>query len=201
MSIYLIYYFRKSFNIDLKYFCGYLFSMFLMEIIAEYLIKIGKSNLIVYNILIFLEFNFLLFFLKSILESRGFKRYVYILIYVFNFIYICSSLYYLYTDFQKFNSIASVSGSFLITISLFFFYKEFLSSNKILNYNKTLSFWIAFGLLLYYLGSIPITLILNSITGISKEYVEYLLSIFPILVIAMYSCFIFGGLWSQKQVK
>lgn len=101
--------------------------------------------------------------------------------------------------FLKFNSVASVSGSVLITICLFFFFKEFLASNKILNYNKTLSFWIAFGLLIYYLGSIPITLILNSITGSSNEYVYYILSIFPVLVIAMYSCFIFGALWSQKK--
>lgn len=201
--IYTVFYIRKAFDIDLKYFLMYLYFISISSIIASYLRNKYGYNLIVFNILIFWEFNCLFFFFKEILESKSTKKKVLNTIYIFNIIYILSNLYFLYRgDFlNEYNLIASISGSVLITIVLFYFFKDLLNSNKILNYKKTLTFWISFGLLVYYIGTIPLTSIMNSMTGISKTLIVYLFRIQVSLSIFIYSCFILGALWSQKKVR
>ena len=174
--------------------------MFSFEMITYYKVK---DNLFIYNILTFLEFNCLFFFLKEILIPKSTKKNVIVIISIFNVIYISSFIYYLTIGcyFTKYNLIASISGSLLLTITLFLYFKEFLVSNDILNFKKTLSFWIAVGLLVYYLGTIPITSIINSLGNISSQDMEKLFKIQIVLSILMHSCFIFGALWSQKKVK
>ncbi|WP_157812215.1 hypothetical protein [Polaribacter sp. ALD11] len=198
-----MFYLKKSFEIDLKYFLAYLVFLFSFEMLASYIFDKNESNLAVYNLSTFFEFNFLLLFLKNILKTKSTKKIIWLILFIFNTIYIFSSLYYFLEDryFLDYNIIAANSGSALTTLALFLFFKDFLNSNNILNYKRTLSFWIAFGLLIYYLGTIPMTSIMNSIQNISKEVVAYLFKIQIILSIFMYSCFIFGALWSQKQVK
>lgn len=199
--IYAIFYFKKSFEIDLKYFSAYLFFMFSFEMIASYVKHKGYDNLWVYNSLIFLEFNCLFFFSREILDSKKTKKIILNIIIIFNIIYFSSNLISLDNYLTKYNSLASISGSFLITIVLFLFYKDFLDSNRILNYKKSLSFWIAFGLLFYYLGTIPFTSIINFLSAIPREIKSYFIKIQVFLSLFMHSCFIFGILWSRKQVK
>lgn len=178
--------------------------MFSFEMIATYVSSsLHLGNLWVYNTLTFVEFNCLFLFAMQILFSEKTKKIVLSVIVLFNIIYVFSSVYYLYegTYLDVYNSIASISGSLLIALVLFLFYKDFLFSNEILNYKRSLTFWIAFGLLFYYLGTIPITSILNNMKGTAKEVIDYLYNIQFILVIFMYSCFILGALWSQKKVK
>jgi hypothetical protein len=198
--LYVACYFKNSFDIGLKYFVAYLFFNFLFEMITLYK---DKDNLPIYNLLTLIEFNCLFFFLKDILELKLTKKKVIIVIVIFNIIYVLSSVYYLIIDcfFTKYNLFASISGSVLLTLTLFLFFKDFLNSNKILNFRKTITFWISFGLLVYYLGTIPITSIMNSMKNISKTDLDMLFNIQIFLSIFMYSCFIFGALWNQKQVK
>jgi hypothetical protein len=103
---------------------------------------------------------------------------------------------------QIYNGIASISGSFIVTIAIFLFFKDFINSDKISNFKKSLSFWISSGLLIYYLGTIPITSIMNYMQSINdKAEVHFLFNIQYVLVALMYSIFIFGALWSQKKEK
>ncbi|WP_166384090.1 hypothetical protein [Polaribacter sp. 11A2H] len=204
IAVYAIFYFKKSFDVDLKYFLGYLIAMFTFEMIASYVkYNLALYNLWVYNTLTFVEFNLLFLFTRQILISRKTQKIVSRVSMLFNVIYLLTTFYYLYqgTYFVTYNSIASISGSLLIAIVLFLFYRDFLSSNEILNYKKSLTFWIVFGLLFYYLGTIPITSILNNMKGTPIEVIEYLYNIQFVLLIFMYSCFILGALWSQKRVK
>ncbi len=198
--MYTVFYFKHTFEIDLKYFATYLIFLFVFEMIAGYILSIGKGNLYLYNILTFFEFNFLFLFLKGLLLSTSGQKNVFYIMYVFNIIYIFSS-FYIDSYILNYNTVASITGSILITVVLFFFFKELLNSNKILNYKKTLSFWIVFGLLVYYLGTIPIITIINQMKNISKQEVVGLFNIQIALSMFMYSCFIFGGLWSQRKVR
>lgn len=178
--------------------------MLSFEMIANYVKYILMlDNLWVYNSLTLVEFNLLFVFARQILILEKTKKTVTRVHTLFNIIYFLTTFYYLYegTYFEVYNSVASISGSLLIAVVLFLFYKDFLSSNEILNYKRSLSFWIAFGLLFYYLGTIPITSILNNMKETPIEVIDYLYNIQLVLVILMYSCFILGVLWSQKRVK
>ncbi|QTD36678.1 hypothetical protein JL193_11055 [Polaribacter batillariae] len=174
--------------------------MFFFEFIDNYVPKIENSNLLLYHILIFFEFNLLLLFFRDILES---KKWIIKLIILFNIVNILANLYYYLAGlyFLEFNVISSNFGAILVVVTLFLYYKEFLVSHKILNYKKTLSFWIAFGLLLYYVGFIPFTAVINSLSNLNYELKISLFKIAYCLTILMHSCFIFGALWSQKKVK
>ncbi len=200
--IYIIVYFKNYFEINLRYFAGYLFCVFFFEIIASY-VPYENGNLLVYHILIFFEFNLLLLFFRDLLESEKSKKIIFKLFIIFNIVNFIANLYYYFSGiyFLEYNVISSNFGAVLIVIALFLYYKEFLASNKILNYKKILSFWIAFGLLLYYVGFIPFTAIINSLKNLSYELKINLFKIAYCLTIIMHSCFIFGALWSQKKVK
>jgi hypothetical protein len=106
------------------------------------------------------------------------------------------------TDYYvQYNSISSASGSILMSVILFLFFRELLVSNKIVNYKRDLSFWISFGLLVYYLGSTPAVSLLNFLSKSSAIRIEDFEFIHFYLALFMQSCFIFGILWSQKKVK
>lgn len=200
--IYIICFFKELFDINLKYFTFYLVFMSLFEIIVLYVSDILElDTLLIYNILTFFEFNCLLFFIREILSFKKTKRVVTVIVLVFNVIYLLSTLYFCFQGnyMLKYNEIASISGSFSITIAIFLFFKDFINSDRILNFKKSLSFWIAVGLLIYYLGTIPITSIMNSMQSITKSEVNLLFNIQYVLVTIMYSIFIFGALWSQKK--
>ncbi|WP_439127863.1 hypothetical protein [Polaribacter sp.] len=192
----------KKFDIDLKYFVAYLFSMLSFELfIISFEELLNGNSLKVYNVLTFLEFNLLLLFIKEILSVKSSRKIVNYLIIIFNLVYFITSFYYLFKGnyFSTYNSISSVSGSFIITIAVFIFFKDFINSDRILNFKKSLSFWICVGLLVYYLGGIPATLTLNAITHLKRADHLFILNINPFLALCMYSIFIFGVLWSQKK--
>ncbi|MDX6745211.1 hypothetical protein SHK09_00290 [Polaribacter sp. PL03] len=98
-----------------------------------------------------------------------------------------------------YNSFASVSGGFIVTCAIFLFFKDFINSDRILNFKKSLPFWISVGLLIYYLGSIPSTLMINSFQKLLKVDIIFISKIAPFLAVIMYCVFIFGALWSQKK--
>ena len=126
--IYAVFYFKKSFEINIKYFSGYLFVLFFFGVLASYLRdKIGY-NLIVYNILTFFEFNLLLLFFKGILSSKSIQKTILIFIYTFNVCYVLSSLYFFFFGdyLDDYNLIASIFGSIIITIVLFLFFKYYI---------------------------------------------------------------------------
>lgn len=200
--IYIICFYKKLFDINLKFFTFYLVFMTLCELIVGYVDNILElDTVLIYNILTYLEFNCLLFFIREILSFKKTKKVVTVLVLVFNIIYFLSTLYLCFQGdyLLTYNDIASISGSFSITIAIFLFFKDFINSDRILNFKKSLSFWIAVGLLIYYLGTIPITSIMNSMQSITKSEVYLLFNIQYVLVTIMYCIFIFGALWSQKK--
>ena len=201
--IYIVIYVKKPSNINLNYFIAYLLAMFLLEITASIVKKIWLYNIIVYNFLTLLEFNFLLLFIKGLVTSLKSRKIIYSLLVIFNIVYIITTIYYIYleTIVVTYNSIASITGSLTISVAVFIYLKDFLNSDKILNYWKTLSFWISFGLLIYHLGTIPFTSIMNFMSNINLDSKMLLIKIQYLLTTLMYCCYIFGALWSQKNLK
>lgn len=210
--LYTVMYMKGTLPKKYKYFVFFLISLFSLDFIGNILYEIQDfiegyegENLPVYALLTLLEFNFLFLFYKRLSEDKITKKVIWFNTWVFNSIFVISTLYYLYNDFflKEYNSIASISGGILIAIVFFMFLREFLISNKILNYKKDLTFWITFGLLFYYLASIPVSLFLNYSDFDSVEagaaaannhaLIHFYLGLF------MHSCFMFGLFWSQKK--
>ena len=210
--LYTVMYMKGTLSKKYKYFVFFLISMFSLDFIANLLYEIQDfiegyegNNLPVYALLTLLEFNFLFLFYKGLSEDKITKKVIWFNTWLFNIIFIISTLHYLYSGIflDEYNSIASTSGGILIAIVFFMFMREFLISNKILNYKKNLTFWITFGLLFYYLASIPASLFLNysefdSIEAGKAAADDHALIHFY-LGLFMHSCFMFGLLWSKKK--
>lgn len=196
-----------------KYFVIFLITMFSVDFSANILYEISEminyeeGNLFIYSILIFFEFNLLFFFYKRISEDIITKKLIKIFIIIFNLIFIGTTSYYVFESLfiDNYNYYAFISGSILIAIILLMFFREFLISNKILNYKKDLSFWITSGLLFYYLASVPVSLLLGYSTYETVEEknaanTNYTLIQFYVGLF-MYACFLSGIFWSRKKIK
>lgn len=210
--LYTVMYMKGTLSKKYKYFVFFLISLFSLDFIGNVLYEIQDfiegyegENLPVYSLLTLLEFNFLFLFYKGLSEDKTTKKVIWFNAWTFNSIFIVSTFYYLYNGLflEKYNSIASISGGILVAIIFFMFLREFLISNKILNYKRNLTFWITFGLLFYYLASIPVSFFLDYLEFDSLEakrsaaenhaLIHFYLGLF------MHSCFIFGMFWSKKE--
>lgn len=203
--LYTIFYIKGALPKTYKHFLLYVYLMLSLDFYANYLYENKETNLHIYNLLTLLEFNVLFMFYKKLSRDVAVQKAIKFSILLFNVIYVISILYYVFVVkikyYVEYNSISASSGSILISIILFLFFKELLVSNKILNYKRDLSFWITFGLLVYYLGSTPVVSLLNFLNDNSTITIDNFESIHFYLAVFMQSCFIFGILWSQKKVK
>lgn len=183
----------------MNYFLLFLFCMVFFETMAFFLRKYGVNNGL-YNLLSLLEFNILFLFYGKLSKDRLTKKVTRNFIYIYSAVFFLSSLNYgmgLFT--VKYNTIAPVFGAAFIGVVLLLYLREILLSEEILNYKSNIYFWITTGLLLYYLGTMPLTAIFNFMkTGSSFKY---LFKIQQSLTVVMHFCFIFGLLWNWKKVK
>lgn len=198
--LYFYFFLRKKLEINnVKYFIVFLFCMFIFDVYGMLFLKYGYNNAF-YNLLSLLEFNLLFLFYKKNSENNLTKLSINRLTILYGLIYFLSSLYYGIDVLSiRYNTIAPVFGAAFIGVVLMLYLREFLLSEKVLNYKRNVCFWITTGLLLYYLGTMPLTALFNFMKPGSSFLSLY--NILYILTIAMHSCFLIGLIWSWKRVK
>lgn len=190
---------KKSSGQNIMYFIFFLFCMFIFDTLGIFLAKYGYNNAF-YNLLSLLEFNLLFLFYRSVSKNTLTKRYINIATILYVIVYFFSSIYFGIDIFSsKFNTVAPVIGSILIGVVLMLYLRELLLSERVVNYKTNIFFWITTGLLLYYIGTIPLTAMLSFFKKGSAF--ASLFKIQFVLTIIMHSCFLFGLLWSLKKVK
>lgn len=104
--------------------------------------------------------------------------------------------------FTSYVSFHLIAGSILLAISIASYFIQILNSDQIINFYKTLSFYVGVGALLWHLGYTPLY-ILNryNIMESSPDFLEVykiMLSIFNLL---LYSCFTIGFLVEMRHFK
>ena len=174
------------------YFLFFLWYIVLAETTSVILKKYGYSNTWIYVVYTFLEFNILLLMYKSITKLKFSKKIILLFIVLINIIYFVE----VYKQGLTINtSITTVVGSIFLSIVLILYLKEFLYSDKILNYSRSLYFWITLGSLVYYLGSVPFQAMTNYLKNRDLIYLQISLAVFAQV------CVIIGFLWSKKETK
>lgn len=185
----------------MRYFLLYISLMALVEVYSLYYYTIynpqGMFPNFVYNLVVFFEFNLIFLFYKELANNKLTIKYINWTLVVFNIAYFVSIFYYGKDIVTKYMNYILVFGAFLVSINFVLYLREFLMSDKILNYSKDITFWITIGFLLYYLGTLP----LNAAHGVVdfKQGVN-IFNIQITLTIIMHSCFIFGIIkcWKKK---
>ena len=179
-----VYYWKNYRNTAQKYFPVLLFVTILLELSATISVyKFGKESFIFYNIYSFVSISFFLYWLGSIQNRKMMLR---LSISIFAVSIVAS--FFTGSIFDSLYGIPLVTGSVLILFSSFLFFKKLLYEEGVVNFLNNQQFWIVAGLLFFWIGFLPVYLLINSLS--MKD--PLIAMAIPFLNILLYGCFIIG---------
>jgi hypothetical protein len=147
----------------------------------------------VYNIVFFLYLYYIFFQYIRTVQYRN-----WIIAGAILFV-IASFLNALFDSFIHYPQLLAYSiGACLLIVDIILYYIEILSTNKVLNIRQNLLFWISVGLLLFYVGYLPIKLTRTFFSS-QENVFSTLQFVHWLLIIIMNSCFTIGFLWTKKK--
>ncbi|EDP95780.1 hypothetical protein KAOT1_05232 [Kordia algicida OT-1] len=136
---------------------------------------------------------------KHFIQRKLFKKYIKIFIIVYWITCIINSFYENFLEVAQVVPYIIVSSFLIISILMYFI--EVLQSERILNINRELLFWISIGLLLFHIGYIPYKIVQKFYDSIASANLENLRSLFFSLILILNICYITGFIWSQPIQK
>ncbi len=190
-SIY-FYKYKKTF---LKYFLIFLWYVAINDIIGYILNNNSIEVAWLYNIYYLIVFNYLMFLFRNYLSSNKHKKWIIVLIILYNLSILINSFFENYIN--EYATMPYIIGASFVIISIIFYYIDILNSEKVLYVHKNILFWISIGLLIYYSGNIPFRIVRNYAGELLNAKVQFL--VLCILSIVMNLCYIRGFIWSSKK--
>lgn len=162
--------------------------------------SIWAHNFWIYNIYLVLTFWVYVNYFKSIIKRGVFKN----IINVFVLVFVTSSFVnFVVTDvfFNGLSSFSFILGSISLLFSALLYFYEVLQTDIILNFYKSISFYIAIGSLVFYLSITPLFIYNEYYSSNSPEFVKIYNIIRELAIIFMYSCYTFGFIVCLKKKK
>lgn len=147
------------------YFLG--FTVF-VELLGTWLKFHHTHNTLLYNLFSIIEFIFYShYFFKQNLNSRKIKTIVIRIAYIFPIIALLNLT--LVQGFQTFNTYTYILGCLIFDIyCIIYFYQQFNNRNRT-NFVRTPSFWIAAGILFFYISTMAYLGILNYVASLPRS--------------------------------
>jgi hypothetical protein len=197
--IFSVIFYKKYFNTPLKYFLILMMIITFNELsYTIYKLYTGKpleNNTIIFNIISVIEFLYFFYLYHCFTTKKNHKK-------IISFLSIAYLIFTIinFSFFQKLSSTGAFgsysfafgASSLIIVIGLYLI--ELLRSDDVLYLKKNLMFWISSGLLINYVGVLPSWI---GFTYLPIEELTFLPYLMFSLSIFMYSCFIFGFIWSK----
>ena len=181
-------------SLNLKLFLIFIGYSFLTEISAVILgVFLGINTFPIYNTWILVNQFFFFFFFINLLQN-SFKKYIVKFIIGLYALFTLITISFYINFSGSYLSMNDIIGSILIVIVILMYFSELLQSDKILNLNKSIYFWISLGVLLFNIGFIPVNIFAEFI---SFNGVFNIVAIF--LNVLMAGCFITGFIVSKKE--
>lgn len=198
----------KYYSSPLKYFPVLLMYTFLTELLGYFtknyevfhisiFTSIVNHNVIIYNIYNLVFFTYFYYVYWSYIESKRYKNFI---LYGGLFFLIISFINLFLQNFKLESQMYSyMAGALILLMCIILFFREQYHTSKKLDYRFTGIKWISIGLLIFYMGYVPIKAsrfyyYLNQL----NEYV-HLRRIHLMLIILMYICFIIGFLRMKRK--
>ncbi len=160
-----------------------------------------KANIALFNyIVIPLEFLFSIWFLYSFMPGKKLKK-ICIIFSVLSIVSRIIELTFLKDESLFFSSFSYVISSLFLLIIILLFLWQFIKSDKLLQYDSHIDFWVAIAFLIYYLGSFPLWAFYNYLYKTSKESFYLYWQIMMCLNMVMYILFATGLIWTNIKYK
>jgi hypothetical protein len=193
VSVGLFHFKKYNDNSLLKWWLAFLIYSFLTECITLYIVEIYKvRTIILTNTWFILNTIFYLIFYFKKVTSLGKKKIIKGLI-AFFILYNLLMLFFMnYT--REYFVYSWINGQILVVLATMIYYADVLKSNEILDFQKSIFFWISIGVLIFNIGLLPVFVIGELIDwqGIFR-YIIFILNIILSL------CFITGFIVSKKE--
>lgn len=180
----------------LKYFVWILLYNLINEISAKYVYYWLDRNVVMYNVYNTIFFLYFLYVFRSFVQSKTYKKWIFYSTVLFSVVTVVNAIVVnAYFD----NLMTSyITGACLLIFCIILYYIEILSDSRVLYIKEDLLFWISVGLLLFYVGYIPIKISREFFSDNNDLFVT-LFNVQRILIIIMNSCFIIGFIWTKKR--
>lgn len=166
-----------------RYYLHFMVYVIITEIVA-YTITFFKQydNDFVYNIFTIVSCSFYFFWYYKLLISK--RILIYLLSFSFIVVYIISIIEGNF--FKEILEYPFLIGALSIVLLTSLMFVKIIKDKESINYKKSQKFWFATGLLIFYVGYLPIPFFLNDLDAYSILY-GFLLMVLNIL---LYGCFI-----------
>ena len=187
----------------IKAFVLYLLFIIICEQTGAHLTRLGlkPGSAMLYNYLaIPVEFLFAFWFLYAQSDGR-ISMGLYIIFSALSILVRVIEFTFLKDEKFFFSSLSYIISSFFLLILLLLFLWEFIKTDKLIQYQRHFSFWVAIAMLIYYLGSFPLYAFYNYLYDINKSVFYLYWEIQMCLNMCMYLLFSAGLLWTNLKYK
>lgn len=182
----------------LRYFFILLVYVFFTGLLGVYINNVlGHNNVVVYNVFNIVNFLFFYYVFYNVIRNARYRNWI---VFGISLFIAASSINPFFSEFLTESQLLSYAvGAVVLLFCIILYFIEVLATSRILLINQEILFWISIGLLLFYVGYLPIkfTRIYYSIQSVDTY--ATLRMVHLILVILMNACFIIGFLWTKKK--
>jgi hypothetical protein len=160
-----------------------------------------EKNAWIYNIYIKVKFLFYPYYFSFFIVNKKTKNFLFFSILLF-FISSVINLVFSNLFFTTVPSYTYIVGSLLLMVSVMFYFLEVLKSDEILNFHKTLVFYVSIGTLIFHLCVTPLIIYSKYYKNIkSPEFVQVYRIILTAANIFMYTCYTIGFVVCSRKNK
>lgn len=188
------YFYKIKDSKPLKLFYAFLIYSLITEILGTYLwyhLKISTG--FIYNMWNLVAFLFYSYFFLNYIKSSGKRFFVILFAVIVFFLFILNALFRqdVFFDVFRYNNILA---KLFICIIVLMYFGEILGSDLILNFKKSMPFWIGLAVFIYAIAMIPI-FVVGELIGYQGVF-RYIIILLNII---MSSCLITGFVVSKKE--
>lgn len=192
-----VFYYKYK-NTALKYFPVLLIVTLILEYSGQWLYDSFGFNALFYNINNTIYFLYFFYVFWCFIHEDSFKKWIVCGVILFLLSNLINPFFEDYTNFPQL--LVYMIGGVLLIFCIILYYIEILTTSKILVIQHDILFWISVGLLLFYVGYLPIKFIRSYFADIGDMY-NTLKVMQWFLIIIMHTCFIIGFIWTKKKSR
>ncbi len=192
--------FRLDLPFHLKLFACLLWLTLPVEILSAYLIHFAhKSNIWLYNIFTLPEFWLYGYFYLQIIHPARLRIILKIFLVIFPIFWLVTV--FLVFGFHVWNSYVIIVGSFFSVVFALMYYYQLIIDPEVHPLRNLSEFWIASGMLIFYLGALPYFGTLNFLIRSHLNVAVTLAKVLTLLNTCMYSLFSYACLCQMINTK
>ena len=179
--------FRLDMPFHLKFFSVLLGLTFLVEVVAGVVVVMlfHHRNLWVYNVFTLVEFWAYGYYYYRLIRVKALKRIIYCFLVTFPIFWAMTVI--LRFGLTQWNGYVLTAGSFFSVLFALMYYYQLISAPEVVALRKLPEFWIATGMMIFYLGALPyfgaLNFLLTNFPALSRSF----LGVYKVLDSLMYS--------------